>query len=134
MSTNTLHIAVESADEFFDDVLADLRDLEAGEELEDKYVLSLPDAESLERVLSAKNLELLRTVAREDPGSVRELARLVDRDVKNVSQALNRLEEIGLVDLERDGQAKRPVVWYDHLEIELSIGSSDPTDTGTAPA
>jgi predicted transcriptional regulator len=134
MSTNTLHIAVESADEFFEDALADLRALEDGDDITDKYVLSLPDEASLERVLRAKNLELLRTIATEDPESVRELARLVDRDVKNVSEALNRLEELGLVDLEREGRAKRPVVWYDHLEIELSIGDVDPTDTGTAPA
>jgi predicted transcriptional regulator len=134
MSTNTLHIAVESADEFFEDALADLRALEDGEELTEKYVLSLPDEAALERVLRAKNLELLRTVATEDPESVRELARLVERDVKNVSQALHRLEELGLVDLEQNGRAKRPVVWYDHLEIELSIGDGEPGDTGTAPA
>ena len=64
--------------------------MEAGEELADEHVLSLPDEQALERVLNTKNLELLRTIADKEPASVRELARLVDRDVSNVSAALNR--------------------------------------------
>lgn len=131
MSNNTLYITIETTSEFFDDALADLRRLEAGEEIEEKYVLSLPDEEALERVLNAKNLELLRTIANEDPESGRELARLVGRDVKNVSTALNRLEELGLLKFEQAGRAKRPVVWYDEIAVEIRLASvsSDDKDT-----
>jgi predicted transcriptional regulator len=121
MSTNTLHITVEPTTEFFERALEDVRRLETDEELDDEYVLSLPDEEALERVLSAKNLELVRTTATEEPESVRELARLVDRDIKNVSTALNRLTEIGLVALEDEGRAKRPTVWYDRVEIDIQV-------------
>lgn len=128
MSNNTLYITIETTSEFFDDALADLRRLEAGEEIEEKYVLSLPDEEALERVLNAKNLELLRTIANEDPESGRELARLVGRDVKNVSTALNRLEELGLLKFEQAGRAKRPVVWYDEIAVEIRLASVSSDD------
>lgn len=133
MSTNTLHVTVESTSDFFEGALADVRRLEDGEDLDDEYVLSLPDERALERVLNAKNLELLRTIAEADPASVRDLARRVERDVKNVSVALNELEALGLVRFERDGRAKRPRVWYDHLEIDLSFSALD-DDSDTALA
>jgi predicted transcriptional regulator len=116
-----LYITVESTADFFDEAVADLRAIERGESVEDQYVLSLPDDTALERVLSAKNLELLRHISSEQPGSIRELARIVDRDVKNVSNALNRLEELGVIRFESDGRAKRPVVWYEEVEIDISL-------------
>lgn len=132
MTTNTLHITVEPTAEFFEAALEDVRQLEDDEDVEDEYVLSLPDEEALERVLSAKNLELVRTIATEEPESVRELARLVERDIKNVSTALNRLEELGLVELEDVGRAKKPTVWYDHVEIDIRVTPDDTDDSDEA--
>ena len=134
MTTNTLHITVEPTAEFFEAALEDIRRLEADEDVEDEYVLSLPDEESLERVLRAKNIELVRTIATEEPESVRELARLVDRDIKNVSTAVNRLEEIGLVELDDVGRAKRPTVWYDHVEIDIQVAPGGADDSDVVPA
>jgi predicted transcriptional regulator len=134
MPTNTLYITVEPTSAFFEAALEDVRRIEADDELDDEYVLSLPDEEALERVLSAKNLELVRTIATEEPESVRELARLVDRDIKNVSTALNRLAEIGLVALEDEGHAKRPTVWYDHVEIDIQVTPDGADDSDEVPA
>ncbi|MEF8786184.1 MAG: MarR family transcriptional regulator [Haloarculaceae archaeon] len=132
--TTTLHITVESTADFFESALSDLQALDSDEEIDDKYVLSLPDENALERVLSAKNLELLRTTATENPDSVRDLARQVGRDIKNVSTALNELEELGLIEFETAGRAKRPVVWYDDIEVGIQLASTDPDETETAPA
>jgi predicted transcriptional regulator len=132
--TNTLHITVEPTAAFFEAALEDVRQLEADEDVDDEYVLSLPDEAALERVLSAKNLELVRTIATEKPESVRELARLVDRDIKNVSTALNRLAEIGLVEFEDSGRAKKPTVWYDRVEIDIQVTPDDPDDSDVALA
>jgi predicted transcriptional regulator len=121
----TLAIRVESAASFFEDALDDLERLESGDEVPETHVLSLPDEEALDRVLSPKNLELLRTTVNEKPTSVRELARAVERDVKNVSTAVNELAELGVLELEQDGRAKRPVVWYDEIEVRYSLRNPD---------
>jgi predicted transcriptional regulator len=132
--TTTLHITVESTADFFESALSDLQALDSDEEIDDRYVLSLPDENALERVLSAKNLELLRTTATENPDSVRDLARQVGRDIKNVSTALNELEELGLIEFETAGRAKRPVVWYDDIEVDIQLANTDHDETETAPA
>lgn len=126
----TLTIRVESAESFFGDALDDLERLESGEEVEGAHVLSLPDEAALDRVLSPKNLELLRTIVNREPASVRELARTVERDVKNVSTAVNELAELGVIELEENGRAKRPVVWYDEIEVRYSLRDPDRDSAG----
>ena len=60
-------------------------------------------------------------IASENPESVCALARRVDRDIKNVSTALDEVEALGLVEFERDGQAKRPTIWYDDVKIAADL-------------
>lgn len=128
MSPTTLRIRVESTEQFHDEVLDDLEALEAGEVTEDKYVVSLPDEQALSRVFNERNLQLIRTIADEDPESMRETARLVGRDIKEVSRNLNELAQLGVVRLEDEGRAKRPVVWYDEIDLTVSV-HSDSTDS-----
>lgn len=128
MSPTTLRIRVESTEQFHDEVLDDLEALEAGEVTEDKYVVSLPDEQALSRVFNERNLQLIRTVADEEPASMRETARLVGRDIKEVSRNLNELAQLGVVRLEDEGRSKRPVVWYDEIDLTVSV-HSDSTDS-----
>ncbi|REA00891.1 hypothetical protein DEQ92_18965 [Haloferax sp. Atlit-6N] len=122
MTENTLTVRVESNDEFFDRALEAAAKTDAGELTGDHTGVSLPNEAALARVLSEKNLELIRTTAREEPKSLRELARLVNRDIKNVSTAVNDLAELGLVEFEQDGRSKRPVVWYSDIHVEYDLG------------
>ncbi len=53
--------------------------------------------ESLARVLSAPNRELLRVIAERRPGSLTELAALTGRRVSNLSRTLKTMSRYGLV-------------------------------------
>ena len=127
----TLTITIERDDEFHDRVLADLEALEEGTELDDANILSLPNERALARVLSEANVELVRAIAQHRPESIREVARIVGRDVKDVHQNLTELEHYGLIEFEDLGQSKRPFVWYDEIEISLPVRSPSP---GEEPA
>lgn len=56
---------------------------------------------------------------------MRELAEVVDRDIKNVSQNLNELEQLGLVEFVNEGRTKRPVVPYDEIEVAYPVRRRD---------
>lgn len=133
MSRKILTVRIESDEEFHDRVLEDLEALESGDELDDAYELSLPDEHALARVLSEPNLELLRVIAEHEPESIREAARVVDRGVKEVHQNLTELEQYGMVELQDQGRAKRPVIWYDDIEITFPVRSSS-SEEGPAAA
>jgi predicted transcriptional regulator len=64
--------------------------------------------------------------------SIRETARLVDRDIKQVSENLERLDEYGVVEFVEDGRAKRPVVPYDEIDIRLPLRGTVERDTAPA--
>ncbi|WP_254531490.1 hypothetical protein [Natrinema gelatinilyticum] len=43
-----------------------------------------------------------------------------------MSRFLGRLNKAHLFEFERDGRAKRPTVWYDAIEVDLSLTDADP--------
>ena len=125
--TETLHIEIEPGDEFEARLAEKMRALDEDRtaDLGDERILSVPDEGTIERVLSEKNLELIRTAAREGPSSLRELARLVGRDIKNVSEATTELEALGLLEFVREGRSKRPIVPYDEIEVTYAVRSDE---------
>lgn len=95
--------------------------LDRGETPEPYFERVYNDPDELHRITRPKNLELLRTIARENPPSIRETARLVERDVRQVHGNLEELEALGLVAFEETGNARRPSVWYDEITVELPL-------------
>lgn len=132
MTRTTLTVRVEPDDQFHDQIREDIRRLEAGDDLEDVHVLSLHDEQSVARLFSPANMQLLHTIAREQPESMRAAARLVDRDIKEVSRNLNELEALGVIEFEQHGRAKQPVVPYDDIDVHLSL--TPPQNESTEPA
>lgn len=94
------------------------------------------DVDNLHRVTRPKNLELLRILATERPESIRETARLADRDVRQVHRNLEELEALDLIEFQSDGpgKPKRPLVWYDEIAVELPLNTGDDTGEDRAKA
>jgi len=94
-----------------------IRRMTDDEPVEEPSVLSFADEEQLAEVFDGHTYSILRVIRNQEPGSIRETARLVGRDIKNVHRELSRLEALGVVRFEEDGQAKKPVFPYDDLLI-----------------
>lgn len=73
--------------------------------------------ETAERVLTEKRMEIVAAIAEGDVESVRDLARRLDRDVSIVSRDLDVLFEAAVIDYERDGRAKRPVLAHENVFV-----------------
>ena len=116
---STLVVTVKSSGEFHDDVTDDIEALERGDGADSTPTLSFASYDDLMGTLTPRVLDLIEAVRREEPASINETARVVDRDVKNVHGELTRLARLGVVCFEDDGQRKRPVVWFDELVINL---------------
>lgn len=118
-SERVLHIRFERSDT--DRIEETLQAIDAGEAVEPYFEVTFHDSDQLHQVTRPTNLELLRTIAREEPSGIRETARLVERDVRQVHRNLSELESLGLVDFEDNGRSKRPTVWYDTIEVDLPL-------------
>lgn len=104
-----------------DPVAEAMQALDEGDEPDRSYGLTLETESQINEVLDDKNLELIRTVAREDVESIRDLARRLDRDVRQVHDAVTELETLGLVELEEEGKRKKPRVWYDSITVDIPV-------------
>lgn len=133
-ANNVLHVEIESAEDFHQRGLRDLERIEEGESVEDKYTLSLSNLRELDRVFSEKNMELIQVIANDEPESIRETARLVERDVKEVHRNLKELEKLSVVEFEQHGRSKKPVVWYDEIDVHLDLLDFDSKDTAEPSA
>lgn len=126
---STLIVTVSSSGEFPADVRESIRALAADETIDSTPRLSFANYDELMATLTPRALDLIEAVRREQPESINETARVVDRDVKNVHEELARLARLGIIYFEEDGRRKRPVVWFDELVIELPF---DPEAGDTA--
>jgi predicted transcriptional regulator len=98
------------------------------------FEVVLKREDDLHRVTRPKNVELLQTLAREHPESIRATARLVDRDVRQVHRNLEELADLGLVAFDEEGCAKRPRVWYDRIRFDIPIGAPEDVEPGDTVA
>ncbi|SEP21717.1 Predicted transcriptional regulator [Halorientalis persicus] len=127
----TLHIRFQDGSD--DDLEDALAALDRGETPDPHLEVVYHDPADVHRVTRPKSLELLRAIVQHNPESIRETARLVDRDVSQVHRNLTELEELHLVELVNDGQSKRPSIWYEAIDIDLPLVTPDvESDEATA--
>jgi predicted transcriptional regulator len=119
--TRTFTVRVETVEQARRRMRRAARAIDDGGIPDEQYGLSLPTEDRLNQVLSETNIALLRLVASEEPSSINETARLADRDVHAVHDNLTQLADLGLIRFEEEGNARRPVVPYDDIEVDIAI-------------
>ena len=133
---STLRVTVGERDRLDQRTRSRIRAAQEGEDLDDAQpVLNFGSYAELSRLLSPKNLELLETIFEHDPESIRETAELVGRDYKQVHRNLSELEDIGVIEFEGggSGQARKPKLAYDGLEIDIPFAGPSRSAGAKAP-
>lgn len=132
----TLKVTVGERDHLDQRTRSRVKAAQEGEDLDDaRPVLNFGSYAELSRLLSPKNLQLLEAISEHEPESIREAAELVERDYKQVHRNLSELEDIGVIEFESGGpgQAKKPKLAYDGLEIDIPFPGSNGTAGTAAP-
>ncbi|WP_276299213.1 hypothetical protein [Halorussus lipolyticus] len=114
---NILLVTVGGGEEMYEEGLEAIRQLEDGESVGKPTTVTFANEKQLGEVFDERTYTLLRVIRENSPDSIRETARLVERDVKNVHQELTQLEALGIIRFDQEGQSKRPVFPYDDLFI-----------------
>ena len=76
------------------------------------------------RTLTPKRVELLRLIRRFHPSSIRALAQLAGRDLKNVRADVKALETLGLVESEGEGKERHrkiPRTNFGRIEVQVEL-------------
>ncbi len=91
-----------------------------GEDIKPEDTVGFDSLEELNKVLTPKRLELINAVRRYAPDSVKELASIVNRDLRNVYRDLKILQAGGFIKLYKTGKKVKPIVDYDEIVIKLT--------------
>ncbi|QAU12157.1 transcriptional regulator [Halorubrum sp. BOL3-1] len=134
----TLHITVGDQEQLRENALQFVQDVE-DDKLDDqdgKVTLQFGTYDDFVDSLTPLRLELIRAIAEKAPESMREAARLVERDVSDVHSDLKQLEVLGILTLEAGGPsgAIQPVVPFDRIEVHIDYPLIDTGDADSAPA
>ena len=120
-TSQTLLVKIQSNDELYREESVDKPDTFAFE-----------TSELLFETFNPRTVALLETISDSEPESIRETARLVDRDVKNVHEELTELNRLGVIRFEDSGRSKRPVFPYEEIVISLPFNHDGARDAAHA--
>jgi predicted transcriptional regulator len=118
--TTTLRIGIATYEEIKSRTIAIARGERRRQPNEPK--LWFTSMQSLAKVLSGPNRDLLRIIATKTPKSLGELATLSGREKSNLSRTLKTLENYGLIKRVRDKQGRKvPRVTHDRVELVAEL-------------
>jgi predicted transcriptional regulator len=122
----TLKIRIKSAEKALEGFRETFKDVEAGRRVKRREGVYFTSIEAARNLLTPNRLALLRAVRSGRPGSIYELSRMVNRDLKNVQDDLRILETYGLIrmaDATRTGKrrVRVPQSLFDEIELKIAI-------------
>src|SRR4030042_246 len=126
MKVKNVTIGIKSIEEVLNDAKSVMKRLERGEKVRKRrpgiYFESL---EIMRKAITPERVKILKVIKEKHPASIYELAKLLNRNLKNVADDVHYLAELGLIELEKgksNGRKKiMPIVNYDKLLLEIPV-------------
>ena len=124
MKVKNIKLGIRSLDTAYAEWAETFEKVRKGRKVDKSRGIYFTSLEAIRKVLTEKRLELLRVIKEQEPDSVYELAKILNRDIKNVNDDLKLLKDIGLVSITkaRKGRGRViPRVNYDKIQLEIGV-------------
>lgn len=124
MRARNIKIAIKSDDELFKEVKEVCEKLEKGEKVKKHEGVSFENLDVMRKVLTEERLRILKTVRKEHPSSIYELAKILGRDMKNTFDDVQYLAQVGFIELKKTKEGREkvtPLVKYDKILLEIPV-------------
>jgi predicted transcriptional regulator len=98
--------------------------LQSGKEVKQEKGVYFTNIDAFRKAITPKRIELLQCIKKNNPTSIRHLSTLIDRDIKNVSDDIRFLDQVGLIDFKENNaneKAIKPFVNYDKIMFEIAV-------------
>ncbi|MBA4417041.1 MAG: hypothetical protein C0392_03885 [Syntrophus sp. (in: bacteria)] len=121
MKVKKVRVGIRSVESVLDDAKETMKILERGEHVQKEAGVYFASFEAFRKALTPKRLALLHVIKTSKPKSLHELAEITKRDIKNVSEDVKYLEQIGLIEKRGDRREVVPFIGYDRIALEIAI-------------
>jgi predicted transcriptional regulator len=116
-----IRIQIRSVDEALADFVSTAESIKNGRKIQRETGVYFASLEAFRKAITPKRMQLLHTIREEKPSSLHELAKLLNRDIKNVSDDIIFLEQIGLIERKRYDNKTAPRSAYDEMQVKIAI-------------
>lgn len=124
MKVRDIKISIKSDDDLYKTVKEVWEKLEKGQKVKKHEGISFENLEAMRKVLTEERLRILKTIKKEHPQSIYELAKMLHRDIKNTFDDVQFLAQAGLIELKKtkNGREKTALkVNYDRILLEIPV-------------
>ena len=124
MRVRDVRISIKSKEDLFNEIKKVWKKVEKGEKVKKHEGISFENIEAMRKILSEERLRLLKTIKKEHPKSIYELAKFLNRDIKNTFDDVQFLAKMGLIELEKTKERRKktiPKVTYDRILLEIPV-------------
>ena len=121
MKVKKIKVGIKDLKSVLDDVVRTGDAIERGGIVAEEKGTYFTSFEAFRKALTPKRLELLHIIKAKKPSSINELARFAKRDVKNIADDVNYLEQIGLIQKKETASKTAPVITYDKIALEIAV-------------
>ena len=77
--------------------------------------------EAFRKAMTPQRFALLKVIRENQPESIKELAAITHRDMKNISEDVKILLDMDLIEMEKHGKNKAPRLHYDGFRLEVAV-------------
>ncbi len=95
--------------------------IKRGENVKKESGVYFTSLEAFRKALTPQRLGLLRLIRESAPASLHELARSARRNIKNVTDDVRYLAQVGLIDLQEGDKKVSASVSYDKILLEIAV-------------
>lgn len=124
MKVKNVMIRIKSLEDVFEEAKDVMKRLEKGEKVKKHEGISFENLDVMRRVLTEERLRILKTIKKEHPSSIYQLAKMLGRDIKNTFDDVQYLTQAGFIELKKtkEGREKAtPHVKYDKILLEIPV-------------
>lgn len=121
MKVKRVKIGIKSMAQAMDDFVRTAEAVQRGERRKKETGVYFTSLEAFRKVLTPQRMKLLHLVREGEPASLHELARRAGRNIKNVSDDVKYLAQVGLVELKDSANRTSARVTYDKILLEIAV-------------
>ncbi len=125
MKIKKIRLKIETQKQFFNRLKTKFKGLDKGKIPQKETSYSFENLEQWRKTFTPKRIELLHIIKHKKPKSINQLAKISNRNIKNIYEDIEILKDIGLVELKEKKLNGRlgimPLVNFDELRISIPV-------------
>jgi len=82
---------------------------------------SFTSFEAFRKAMTPQRFALLKVIREKQPESIKELATITGRDIKNISDDVKTLLDMDMIEMEKHGRNKAPRLHYEGFRLEVAV-------------